>query len=149
MTQGMSIDDYKRLAELEAVATPGPWDVDEDEDAEEITLGAGTYLANPGCYTSTDVIAQHDLVDDPEDPPEDQHDDNQRRNDLQFIAAARNFMPELFACIENQSVRLEVAHEVIEAVEILKDRFERLDDIELLDRKSVIAYLDLALQGEI
>ena len=149
MTQGMSVEDYKRLAELEAAATPGPWAVDEDEDAEEITLGAGTYLANPGCYTSTDVIAQHDLVDDPDDPPENQHDDNQRRRDLEFIAAARNHMPELLARIENQHIRLEVAYEVIDALENLKSRFENLDDIELLDRKSVIAYLDLALQGEV
>lgn len=90
--------DVSKARELLSAATPVPWAVDEDAYQETLTVGAGTYTENPGCYTSTDAIYEVDLVDDPDE--DDQPNDDQRRADAALITFAVNNLGPLLDEVE-------------------------------------------------
>lgn len=86
-------DVVEQARELLEGVTPGPWEASDDH-ADEITVGAGSYLANPGSYNPTDLIVEYDVYSD------DDRERDQRWRDALFIAAARQLVPDLVATIE-------------------------------------------------
>lgn len=73
--------------------TPGPWEFDdhEDNDYDSITVGAGTYLSSPGCYTSTDLIHEVDTYS----YELEEQGYIQATEDAKFIAAAPELVRKL------------------------------------------------------
>lgn len=89
-------------ASLEGV-TEGPWEADDHEDDEydKFTVGAGEYLEFPGAYKSTDLIYEVDTYS----IELDSADYAQVKADAEFIAAARQLVPELITEIERLEKR--------------------------------------------
>lgn len=95
--------------------TPGPWvfNPHEERDYDTATVGAGTYLSSPGCYTSTDLIHEVDTYSYELDSP----DIARIHADARFIAAARTLVPELIRVCE---AWIDVADERLRIIERLR-----------------------------
>lgn len=100
--RGDVMDVVARANELLEGVTPGPWEACDDS-RDEITVGAGSYLKNPGSYNPADVILEYDVYSDEDDERE------QRWRDARFIAAARQLVPDLVATIEELRTQISVA----------------------------------------
>lgn len=101
--------DLKKLRELEQAATPGPWSFDDGESG--------------GCAA---VVCESGLI-------ADCYDGLREEKDAEFIAEARNALPELLAAAE----------EVVEIRGVEKELSRRTDEIVRLtqDRDRVVALL--------
>ena len=76
-----------------------PWEV-RDEDGDTITVGAGSYLRNPGSYFSIDLIVEYDVYSDTEEERE------RRYRIARFIAEAPTLIEELIA--ENEALKTQL-----------------------------------------
>lgn len=95
-------DVVEQAKELLEGVTPGPWEA-SDEQGDEITVGAGSYLANPGIYNPTDLIVAYDVYSD------EDREREQRWRDARFIAAARQLVPDLVAIVEQLRAQIGAA----------------------------------------
>jgi hypothetical protein len=95
-------DVVEQARELLEGVTPGPWEA-SDDSRDEITVGAGSYLENPGSYNPGDLIVEYDVYSDEEAERE------QRWRDARFIAGARQLIPDLVETIEQLRTQLGVA----------------------------------------
>lgn len=92
------IDVMDRAKAMLETITPGPWQVDnhEADDYDRMTVGAGTYLASPGQYTSTDLIHEVDTYG----IELESKDYTQITADAVFIATAPELVAELMAEVQ-------------------------------------------------
>ena len=95
-------DVVERAEELLEGVTPGTWEA-SDDSRDEIIVGAGSYLENPGSHNPGDLIVEYDVYSDEEDERE------QRWRDARFIAGARQLIPGLVETIEQLRTQLGVA----------------------------------------
>jgi hypothetical protein len=94
--------DVKRLRELEAKATPGPWELRRDDDEG----GYITYDIGVGGLTIARV-------------PEDTRDDDEIKmaaHDARLVADMRNALPALLDELESLRFRLSIAESLLAVV---------------------------------